>query len=139
MAATGTGAVATITGDAAFTVRWRSITGLREFVETLDDTALNTTNYRQSCPDDLKDTDPIELEYFFDGTKAAVPVGTKGTLTIDFPVTADLNPGSTAAELSGSGFIVEATSPTLTPGERLIARLQWKFDGVTEINYTAGT
>lgn len=136
MAGTGQGATLTFSGNISFTVSPRSIGGLRQFVEILDDTNLSSTNYKESCPDDLIDTDPLEFEWYFDSSDdpAEPPVGTTGTLVLTFAPG-----GSSASSITGTGFISEWTSPEQNIGERTVASAQFKFDGKTEPAYSTGS
>jgi len=130
---TGLGSTLVFSSGITFTgVRWRSIDGIRTFVESLDDTALDSSGYMESCPDDLADTDPIAVEAYWDFAKAA-PVGSVGTITITFA----LQPGqATPASITGTGYIVDASTPPLAPGQRLIGNLTIKFDGKTGPAFT---
>ena len=61
MANTGIGATLVFSGGITFSGRWRSISGLNMTVESLDDTALNSTDYMEACPDDLISLDPVDI------------------------------------------------------------------------------
>lgn len=128
MAGTGVGATLTFGGSVSFSGRIRSIGGLREFVEILDDTALDADGFKESCPDDLLDSDPVEITFDFDSGTPRAPVGTLGTMTITFS-------GTSPATYTGSGFFSEFTSAEMVPGQRNVATAMWKYDGKTGPTY----
>lgn len=130
MACTGIGSTLVFSGGISFTARWRSIGGLRESVEDLEDTHLGTTDYYEYCPDDLKEADPMDFEFYWDDTAPEVPpTGVLGTATIVIPGAAPSSSNDTT--ISGSCYIREFTTPPLAAGERKIATGQIKFDGKT--------
>jgi len=76
-------------------------------------------------PDDLLESDPIDVELFHDGLNDP-PIGAPGAITLTFP----LQPGqSTPMSITGSGYILSDATPELSPGTRLIRNVQIKFDG----------
>lgn len=133
---TGLGATLVFSGDIVLTgLRIRSIGALRESVEALDDTALDSLGYYEVVPDDLLKTDPVQLETYYDGKKT-IPTGVCGTMTITFPL---LPTETTPATVTGTGFIVDHSKPSLAPGQRLITNLTIQFDGKTGPAFTAAT
>lgn len=132
---TGISATLVLSGGAAFTARWRSISGLRRFVEQLDDTALDSLDFMESVPDDLLESDPLDCELYFDGTKEP-PVGDVGSILLTLP----LQSGQTTPLIvSGSGYITSDQMPELAAGQRLMRTVQIKFDGKTGPAVTLAT
>lgn len=136
MANTGTGGTIAFTGAVTLAARWRSLDGLQASVEMLDDTALSTTGYKRSVPDDLADTDPISGEIYFPATVDLL--GQKGkqcTVTITWPV----QTGNTiGAKITGTAVITQVGLPRMEAGQRLMCPITLKFDGQTGPTFTAG-
>ena len=132
---TGIGATLLFSGGISYTSRWRSVSGLGMFVDDLEDTALDSAGFFETVPDDLAQTDMIDIEVYFDGKKS-VPLGTVGILTITFPLQAGQ---STPFKISGSGYISREETPELAAGQRLIRNVQFKFDGKTGPTITLAT
>lgn len=136
MAKTGIGGVLTFsTGITLTGLRYKSIGGFRESIDSLDDTALDSVGFYESCPDDLSKVDSISVEAYAD-FKKQIPVGDVGTITITFP---QLAGEATAAVLTGTGYITDATLPPLAPGQRLMTNFNFVFDGKTGPTYTAAS
>lgn len=133
MSKTGIGAAVAFTGNISFAARWLGIRGIRQGIETLDDTALDSTNFKEKCPSDLKDLDPIELEVYWDYLLDLPPIGTTGTMTITFPTQG----ASTAGTITGSAFLVDFSMPDLTTDDtQLTGTITVQFDGKTEPAFT---
>lgn len=116
-------------------IRVKTIGAHRESVDSLDDTALDSAGFYESCPDDLAKVDSIPVEAYAD-LKKSIPVGVVGTITLTFPK----QPGqSTNAVLTGSGYITDASTPPLAPGQRLMSNFNVMFDGKTGPTYTPAT
>ena len=136
MAKTGIGGTLVFSDEIALTgLRYKSIGGLRESIDSLDDTALDSVGFYESCPDDLSKVDSIAIEAYAD-FKKTIPVGTVGTITITFP---KLTGEAVSAVLTGTGYITDATLPPLAPGQRLMTNFNFVFDGKTGPIYTAAT
>lgn len=95
----------------------------------VDITHLGTTNFMEYVPEDLDDPGEISAEIVFDAeTPTSLPSrGTVETVTITFPIGASTN--TTAATLSGTGFITEFKVPDLSTNEVQIANITIAFDG----------
>ena len=136
MACTGVGATLIFSAGITYTGRYRSIAGLELSVESLDDTALDSTDYMEACPDDLMALAPIDIAVAWDWVDPLPPVGTKGTITLTFPLQTGQ---SVNATLVGSGFITSASFPDLAVGQIMDGTLQVQFDGKTGPTFTAAT
>lgn len=130
MANTGLGATVTAwpAGGTVANFRLISISGLTLSVETIDDTALTSTNYQELVPADLKTIGPITIELYWEWDEDLLTVGSVGTFTINFPLHED---DTTAGSLTGTGFVTELETPTLTTGEATTASMTIQFDGKT--------
>lgn len=137
MANTGLGATIAFTGGVTIMGRIRSIGGLHAAVEPLDDTALSSSGFYEAVPDDLATPDPITIEGYWDASiNLFSALGTVCTITI----TGSLQTGQTnPCTLVGTGFVSEVTVAEHTPGTRLMATLQVKFDGKTGPTFTVAS
>lgn len=134
MANTGIGATIVFSNGVSFAANWRSIGAAHVFVDQLDDTSLSSSGYMEAVPDDLKQIDPIDIEFYWDATDNAMSVvGVPCTITI----TGSLQSGQTTPfTIAGSGFINDLNTPEQAPGTRLMATMQVRFDGKTGPTYT---
>lgn len=123
MACTGLGATMVFSNGVTWTGRIRSIAGFREFCEILDDTALDSTGYRESCPDDLNELDPLEITFHAPEGSPRPPIAAVGDAILTFGPAE-----SGSATLTGSGFFSEWLTPEQTPGVMADATTMWKFD-----------
>lgn len=136
MAKTGLGAVLAFSAGIALSgIRVKTIGGHRESVDSLDDTALDSAGFYESCPDDLAKVDSIPVETYAD-LKKTIPVGAVGMITITFP---KQDGQSTNAVLTGSGYITDSTTPPLAAGQRLMTAFNIMFDGKTGPTFTPAT
>lgn len=136
MANTGVGATLVLSGASTFSGSWKSISGFRQTVDTLDDTALSSNDYYEFVPDDLLKIDPITVELYGNVKETAPVVGAVPTVTITFP----LQSGQTvAATLTGTAIITEFSQPELAIGQRLMSTLGLQFDGKTGPTFTKAT
>lgn len=134
---TGLGGIVVFSGAISLDgLRYRTIGEGNESVDELDDTALDSDGFYESCPDDLHKFDVVTLEVYADLTKV-IPVGTVGTITITM---AKQDNQTTAATLTGTGYIMSATKlPNHAAGQRLMQRLSIKFDGKTGPTFAAAS
>lgn len=134
---TGLGATIAFTGGVTIMGRVRSIGGLHASVESLDDTALSSSGFHESVPDDLAQTDPITVDGYWDATVNLLSaIGTVCTITI----TGALQSGQSApCTIVGTGYIADVQLPEHAPGTRLTAAIQVKYDGKTGPTFTAAT
>lgn len=136
MACTGVGATLVFSNGITYVGRYRSISGLQLSVESLDDTALDSTDYMEACPDDLASLEPLDISVAWDFRDPIPPVGDLGTITLTMPIQTGQ---ATAATIVGSGFITSATFPDLAVGQIMDGTMQIKFDGKTGPAFTAAT
>lgn len=132
---TGLGATITAWPASASPGNWKviSISGFNVSVEALDDTSLASTNFQEMVPADLKAIGPISVECFWNWDEALPTVGTAGTFTFSFP---DQSDSTDAGNLSGTGFVTEVETPTLTSGEPTTGSITIQFDGKTGPTWT---
>lgn len=136
MAKTGIGGTIVFSSGITLTgLRYKSIGGFRESIDSLDDTALDSSGFYESCPDDLSKIDAISVEAYAD-FKKSIPVGDVGTITITFPKLAG---EGVAATLSGTGYIADSTTPPLAAGQRLMTNFNVVFDGKTGPTYSVAS
>ena len=120
MACTGVGSTMTFSSGITFTSRIKSIAGLRRTVEALDDTALNSTDYKEFCPDDLAEIETVTVEFYYEGKLPdAGDLGSVNLSIVDGSV------------FSGTAFVEEVSSPDLEVGVRMMGQLVLRFDGKT--------
>lgn len=127
-ACTGNGSQLTLSGG--WTGRLLQIDPFVERLAEFDDTAIDDTGYQRFCTGVIKEHDQVTFQYFFDPdvplTLTSAAVGE--TITIDFPLPI-AGGNTTAANLAGTGWIVEAGSPTLSNNERMIGTGTIRFKG----------
>jgi len=137
MADTGTGTTITF-GTSGWTGSVISIGGTTQSREALEDTHLGTTNQKTFVFDDLIDAGDFELEFYWDQSAGTFPPisAVAETITVTFP----LKSGETTnATLAGSAGVIEATGPSASNGELMVGSMSIKWDGKTEVAYTAGS
>jgi hypothetical protein len=130
---TGIGASLVFSGGITYTgFRIQSIGAIAEMVEALEDTALSSDGFYESCPDDLAKVDPFDAVVYADFTKQA-PLASVGTITLNMP----LQEGQTVpAKVIGSGYVSRRERPELAAGTRLTETVQVTFDGKTGPAFT---
>lgn len=133
-ASTGQGTtVALTTGGSVACVR--SITLPTWSMESIDSSCLNDTGYMKKIAADLVDAGTVSVTCVFDLTDEPFSVdGTTDTITITLPTA-----GATSGILTGTGFVSEATLPSIEIGGLLEQTFVFTFDGDTGPTYTAGT
>jgi len=90
---------------------------------------LATSGHHESIPDDLADSgdNTATFKWITTGLKASLPSPT-GTCTITFP----LRTGeTTAANVTGTGFLTSISPPPLSNGTLQIGTVAWQWDGDT--------
>ena len=133
MANTGIGATLVLSGGSTYSARWRSISQFNQVVAALDDTALDSTDYKEFVADDLAEIDPITVETYANLALTPPTVGATCTVTITFPKQPNQ---TTAATLTGTAIITRFSQPELSVGNRLMSTLEFQFDGKTGPTYT---
>lgn len=130
---TGIGATLVLSGGSTYSARWRSISAFSQTVTALDDTALDSTDYKEFVPDDLAEIDPITVEHYTNLSATPPVVGAVCTVTITFPKQPSQN---TAATLTGTAIITRFNQPELSVGNRLMSTIEFQFDGKTGPTFT---
>lgn len=130
---TGIGASLVFSGGISYSgFRVMSIGPIGRAVDDLDDTALDSAGFYELCPDDLERIDPIDVQIYLDATKQP-PVASVGTITITLPTQ---DGQSTAAIVTGTGYIKRREIGELAAGVRLMETVTVQFDGKTGPTYT---
>lgn len=133
MALTGdTGNGATLTMPGSYSVALTEIQAGAESIETYETSVLATTGAREFKPAELSMWDEVTFNFKWVPTVAKPTLGTVGTCTITWPLTT----GSTAANLSGTGFLTSWKPPTFVNGQMQVGEGKFKFDGDTGPTYT---
>ena len=134
MADTGNTSAVTISGWSGTVIRFQCPEFTRE---ALEDTDIATSNQKTFVPDDLYDPGELEIEFFWDQSATNFPPigGAAESVSLAFP----LKSGEvTNATLAGTAFVVSSTGPEVVNGSLMRGTMRWKFDGKTEVAYTAG-
>lgn len=135
---TGIGASLAFSNEISYAgFRVQSIGAVAEYVDDLDDTALDSAGFYESCPDDLLKVDPFDVTVYSDMTKdVTAQIGKVGTITLTMP----LQPNqTTAAKIIGTGYLTRNEHPELAAGTRLTNSITVKFDGKTGPAFTPAT
>ena len=132
---TGLGLNVTVFNGVATIANWRfrSVSGVGETIEVLEDTDLQTTDFMKWVPAALKDSEPLVFETYWEMAEpfplvGEAPLGTPPDLSFTLPVQ-EGNPTATVGTFAASGFIISANSGTLVPNERTIGSITFKPDG----------
>jgi hypothetical protein len=84
---------------------------------------------------DLVDAGTVQVTVVFEPTDGPyAPSGAQDTITVTLPTA-----GATGGVLTGTGFISEATLPSVEIGGLLEQSFTFTFDGETGPTFTAGT
>ena len=134
MADTGNGATLTFSGFTADIVEMTPGAYKRAVVDT---THLGTTGSMTSCPGDLYSVDEITIKFNWDSGDTLPDITAAAqTTTVTWP----LGSGeSTAANLTGTGYMTELGFPTFVNDTLQQAELKIQYDGATGPTYTAGS
>jgi hypothetical protein len=131
---TGNGASLAFT-TGTFSARVKSINLGDKSRESLEDSGLDTTNYKEMVPGDLWTHSPITVGYFADPSvnNAWAPPEAVDTLTITFSNQGAAN----AATYAATGFVTQITLPTLVNDALMEGEFQFTPDGKsTEPTFT---
>lgn len=99
--------------------------------EKVDASCLNTTGFKRYIAGDLTDPGQVEMTAVFDPANG-VPDPTAGgmgqheTITVTFP---PATPGGPQATLTGTGFLVSVSLPSMEIDQLLEINLTFCFDG----------
>lgn len=133
-----TGLGATITfSSTTFAARVTSITSPTWSVDSLDDSTLSTTGYKEYIASDLSEPGEMTVEIMFP-TSLDLPTigGTSETITLTFPLRSGAGGEGTAATLAGTGYFSEIVFPALQIGTIQKGTYKVKFDGKTGPAFT---
>tara|TARA_R100000664_G_scaffold10361_1_gene17141 strand:+ start:1275 stop:1685 length:411 start_codon:yes stop_codon:yes gene_type:complete len=135
MAQTGNSATITF-GSSGFTASYTRLGGTATNRDSLEVTHLGSTTYKAFQPDDLSDPGEMSVEFQWDQSASTFPPinAVAETITVTYPMKSG---ETTAATLSGSGFLTNSTSPDLVNGEIMSGEATIKWAGT--ITYTAGS
>ena len=112
--------------------------------EALESTPLNVTvasgkhsAYKEFVPDRIIDPGEIDVTMYLDSNSEPADIlAGAGTLTITFP----LQSGQTTARtLAGTAFATRMKYGDLEQGALTMAEVTFKFDGLTDPTFTAGS
>jgi len=121
----------------AFTANVHRIGGANTTRNAVETSHLGTTGQRTRIPGTLTDPGTTEVEFEWDQSFATFPpiTAVAETITITYP----LKTGETTPAIeAGTGFLVEAQSPTAQDDTLMMGRYVIQWDGLTDKAYTAG-
>lgn len=106
-------------------------------IPVLDDTHLGVTGYREKCPGELQDAQPVTITMQNDGDADLPTVGLVQTITIN----SALGDWSTAEKWVGTGFVTDIRTPEYGSDTEAIQTIEvdFIFDGKTGPARTAAT
>jgi len=133
MALTGNGASISISG---FTGTVQTIAGIEHTREVMDVTPLDAADFEEFDPAPLRNPGSVDVVYFYDSSNEAPLSGAAGTVTVTFPLKSG---ESTAATLSGTGFLSRAGITELNNTDKTMGEITVQWDGKTGPAYTAGS
>ena len=109
----------------------RSITMPSFSIDAIDASCLSDTGFMKKISADLVDGGTVQVTAVFPlGGDIATVNGDQDTITVTLP---------DGGALSGSGFVSEATLPSVEIGGLLESTLTFTFDGMTGPTYSAGS
>ncbi len=131
----GEGATASFPGISSACARSISISGFS--VDKIDATCLDSSNFKEYVPSFLKEPGEVSATFRFAGDLPIASVGEPGSATISFGL---LDGETTAASLSGSGFLTDVSTSEINGTSLVEMTVTFAFDGVgTEPSFTAAT
>jgi len=129
---TGNGATLTLAlfnGTTAITASLDviSITPGEITVGTIDSSTLATSGFMEKIPSDLADIgeSSADFKWVAAGSKPTLP-SSAGTCTITWPLQTGQ---TTAATMTGTGFLTGLQAPTFQHGELQVGTVKWQWDG----------
>lgn len=101
----------------------------------IDVSTLATSGTREMIPNDLMSVaeSSATFKWLTSATQPTLP-SVAGTITLTFPMRAN---ETTAATLTGTGFITGYQPPSMANGELQVGTVSWQWDGDTGPNFTA--
>ena len=113
----------------------RSLTLPTWSMDAIDASCLSDTGFMKKIAADLVDGGNGQSTVVFEAVDDPfTPDGSQDTITITLPTA-----GATSGILTGTGFVSEATLPSMEIGGLLEQSFTFTFDGETGPAYTAGT
>lgn len=113
----------------------RSLTLPTWSMDAIDASCLSDTGFMKKIAADLVDGGNVQCTVVFEAVdEPFTPDGSQDTITITLPTA-----GATSGILTGTGFVSEATLPSMEIGGLLEQSFTFTFDGETGPAYTAGT
>ena len=113
----------------------RSLTLPTWSMDAIDASCLSDTGFMKKIAADLVDGGNVQCTVVFEAVdETFTPDGSQDTITITLPTA-----GATSGILTGTGFVSEATLPSMEIGGLLEQSFTFTFDGETGPAYTAGT
>lgn len=137
MADTGLGATISF-GTSGFTASFEEIGSTTFDRPAIETTHLGTTNQKTYMVGDLYEPGQFDAIFQWDQSFSTFPPinAAAETITISYPLKSG---ESVNATLAGSGFLIASEGPAARVGEKMMGRVTVKWDGVTEVSYTAGS
>lgn len=111
-----------------------TITQGEQSVGVIDVSTLATTDCMESIPSDLRDVAEYSASFKWLTTTAATVAcqaslpAAAGTILLTYPTRTG---ETTAATITGTGFITGITPPSFANGELQMGEIKWKYDGDT--------
>ena len=142
---TGNGTTLTFSANMGFgassaTMDCINITQGQHTVGVVDVSTLATTDAMESIPSDLRELGECTATFRFMTTTvataavdAALP-GVAGSIVLTYP--SRVGDTTSAANITGSGFVTGYTPPAMANGELQVGEVTWKYDGETGPTFT---
>lgn len=133
---TGHGATLTLSVNTG-SYKIRRIKLFKESVPVVDISHLGTTGPREVMPGDLTKIDFMEVTILFEAVTGLPALAGVETVTTTFPLQA--SGATTAANIAGTGFVVDRTWPELNSDNEMISVVSIQMNGDTGPTYTAAS
>ena len=112
----------------------RSLTLPTWSMDSIDASCLSDTGFMKKVAADLVDAGSVQVTAVFSPSDSPfTPDGSPDTLTVTLPTA-----GVSGGILTGTGFISEATLPSIEIGGLMEQSFTFTFDGVTGPTFTSG-
>lgn len=133
---TGHGATLTLSVNTG-SYKIRRIKLFKESIPVVDISHLGTTGPRDLMPGDLTKVDMMEVTILFEAVTGLPALAGVETVTATFPLQG--SGATTAANIAGTGFVVDRTWPELNSDQEMTAVVSIQMDGATGPTYTAAS
>jgi hypothetical protein len=125
-------------GTTSFTGKLRGVpTNLSRTLPVVNISHAATSGEQETMPGDLIELGEIEVDVLFEAVTGLPALGTVETITITFPLQS--SGASTAANIAGTGFLINATFPPLQSNQEMLGKIRFKYDGATGPTFTAAS